>query len=40
MRAIAEFEPLSVGSTVISVTTPKGFTTSANSTSTIGLVRE
>ena len=38
--SIADFEPLAVGSTVISVSTPKGFTTSANSTSVIGLVSQ
>jgi hypothetical protein len=39
-HSIADFEPLAVGSTVVSVATPKGFTTSANSTSVIGLVSQ
>jgi hypothetical protein len=39
-HSIADFEPLGAGSTVISVSTPKGFTTSANSTSVIGLVSQ
>lgn len=37
-RALADFEPLSVGTTVVSVDTPRGFTPSANSSSVIGAV--
>ena len=35
-----QFKPLSQGSTTLSVVTPKGFTTSANSTSVPAIVRE
>jgi hypothetical protein len=37
-HAVTEFAPLSVGSTEISVTTPQGFTPSANSTKLIAIV--
>lgn len=39
-HAIAEFEPVSIGTTEISVLTPQGFTESANSTTVRGYVRK
>jgi hypothetical protein len=38
-HAMAEFKPLAVGQTEISVVTPKNFTPSANSTTVVGIVR-
>jgi len=39
-HAVAEFKPISAGETEISVTTPKDFTRSANSTTVVGVVRK